>query len=157
MDGVTGAVTVVPMRPDDDQVAPIVAAHISLMDTTSPSDACHRLEPAALLDPSITFLAAVDGDHVLGIGAHADVGDDWGEVKSMHVVANRRGQGIGRLVLAAIEDVGRRHGNRVLRLETGAHLAAAIALYERSGYVRRGPFADYAAHPATVFMEKDLG
>jgi len=36
---VTAVVTVVPMRPDDEPVAPIVAAHIAVMDTTSPPDA----------------------------------------------------------------------------------------------------------------------
>lgn len=151
------AVTVVRMHPDDAHVAPVIAAHVRLMDATSPPDACHRLDPDELArDPAITFFAARDGDRVVGIGAHAGTGDGWGEVKSMHVVADRRGEGIGHRLLAAIEQVAHERGDAVVRLETGTHLAAAISLYERAGYRRRGPFGDYAAHPATLFMEKDL-
>jgi putative acetyltransferase len=92
----------------------------------------------------------------VGIGAHAAAGEGWGEVKSMHVVADRRGEGIGDMLLAAIEQAAVTRGDRVLRLETGTHLTAAIGLYERAGYRRRGPFGTYGAHPATIFMEKDL-
>ncbi|MGI9311875.1 MAG: hypothetical protein ACR2P7_10210, partial [bacterium] len=43
-----------------------------------------------------------------------------------------------------------------LRLETGVHQAAAIGLYARLGFIRRGPFGDYADDPLSVFMEKKL-
>jgi putative acetyltransferase len=39
-------------------------------------------------------------------------------------------------------------------LETGIRQPEALGLYERLGFVRRGPFGDYAEDPLSVFMEK---
>ena len=44
----------------------------------------------------------------------------------------------------------------VIRLETGELLKEAVTLYTKLGFVRRGPFGDYADDPASVFMEKSL-
>jgi len=41
-------------------------------------------------------------------------------------------------------------------LETGNLLTAAIALYERAGFKRRGPFGDYPDAATSIFMEKPL-
>ncbi|HCU0908184.1 TPA: GNAT family N-acetyltransferase, partial [Klebsiella pneumoniae] len=43
-----------------------------------------------------------------------------------------------------------------LRLETGIHQHAAIALYTRNGYQTRCAFAPYQPDPLSVFMEKPL-
>ena len=40
----------------------------------------------------------------------------------------------------------------VLRLETGIHQQAAIALYERMGYHAIPPFGDYRPDPLSVFF-----
>jgi putative acetyltransferase len=43
-----------------------------------------------------------------------------------------------------------------LRLETGVASQAALALYEKTGFKRREPFADYRPDPLSVFMERRL-
>jgi len=43
-----------------------------------------------------------------------------------------------------------------LRLETGVANSAALALYEKTGFKRREPFADYRPDPLSVFMERQL-
>ena len=48
-------------------------------------------------------------------------------------------------------------GLPALRLETGVRQPAALRLYERAGYARRGPFGGYPDDPLSVFMEKLLG
>jgi putative acetyltransferase len=48
-------------------------------------------------------------------------------------------------------------GQSLLRLETGIDNHEALALYERQGFVRRGPFGDYREDPLSVFMEKQFG
>lgn len=53
---------------------------------------------------------------------------------SVAVAAGRAGNGIGRLLLDAAEDRAAAGGGRELRLEVRTDNAAAIALYERSGY-----------------------
>jgi hypothetical protein len=47
-------------------------------------------------------------------------------------------------------------GVEILRLETGVASHAALALYEKTGFKRRGPFADYRPDPLSVFMERDV-
>jgi len=43
-----------------------------------------------------------------------------------------------------------------MMLETGISQPEALGLYERSGYVRRGPYGDYPDDPLSVFMHKRL-
>ena len=57
-------------------------------------------------------------------------------VRSMAVLPAARGQGIGRLLLQAIEDFARARGNRRLLLSTTPFLLRAIRLYEHSGFRR---------------------
>jgi putative acetyltransferase len=44
----------------------------------------------------------------------------------------------------------------MLRLETGIANHAALARYQKTGFKRRGPFADYRPDPLSVFMERRL-
>lgn len=148
------------VRADDPRVVPVIETHVRLMDaTTADPDACHRLELGALLADHITFFAALEADAVVGIGAYshnADADGVWGEVKSMHVVADARGRGVSRLILDAIEGAARARGADVLRLETGYDFAAAIGLYTSAGFVPCGAFGGYPDHPLSRFFEKPL-
>jgi ribosomal protein S18 acetylase RimI-like enzyme len=45
----------------------------------------------------------------------------------------------------------------LLRLETGIHQKAAIALYERMGFQSIPPFGEYQPDPLSRFYEKRLG
>jgi putative acetyltransferase len=64
---------------------------------------------------------------------------------------------VGERLLAELERRARVDGLLVLRLETGVRQPAAVRLYERAGYARRGPFGDYSDDPLSLFMEKRLG
>src|SRR5256885_1409334 len=69
-------------------------------------------------------------------------------LKRMWVAAEARGLGVGRRLLAELEEFARRSGASVAQLETNRTLKEAIALYRQSGYVEVGPFNDepYAHH-----------
>jgi DNA-binding MarR family transcriptional regulator len=69
-------------------------------------------------------------------------------LKRMWVAREARGLGVGRRLLAELEDHARRTGARVIHLETNRRLTEAIALYRASGYVEVPPFNDepYAHH-----------
>jgi putative acetyltransferase len=82
--------------------------------------------------------------------------EGYGEIKRMFVDFLMRGQGLGRALLEAIETWARTEGLDVLRLETGVRNNEAVALYERAGYKRCGPFGDYQPDPLSIFMEKQL-
>jgi ribosomal protein S18 acetylase RimI-like enzyme len=62
---------------------------------------------------------------------------------SIATAPTARGRGIGARLLAAAEEAARTRGCRALRLEVRVDNAAAIALYERTGYRCFGRYAGY--------------
>jgi putative acetyltransferase len=81
---------------------------------------------------------------------------DYAELKRMYVRPQARGRGVARRLMATLEAIAVRNGCRTFMLETGHAQPEALALYERMGYQRRGPFGDYPADPFSVFMQKDV-
>jgi putative acetyltransferase len=120
-----------------------------------PPESRHGLDLAAYQRPEVTLFVAREAGAAVGCGAYELHGDGSAELKSMFVTPEGRGRGIGRAILAAIEDALR---GRVttLRLETGVKQPAAIQLYETAGFRRRGPFGKYRDDPLSIFMEKPL-
>lgn len=106
--------------------------------------------------PSGAFLVACMDGRVVAGGGVRRWSDDIGEIKRMWVAPDRRRQGLGLVMLNALEDAGRRLGYRRLRLETGEPQHAAIALYEAAGYVRIPGYGRYAGSPQEVSFERHL-
>jgi ribosomal protein S18 acetylase RimI-like enzyme len=104
--------------------------------------------PAGLL-----LVATLHGEPV-GCGALKFHDDGPAEVKRMWVSPARRGLGLGRRILAELEERAAARGVRALRLETNRTLAEAIALYRDAGYQEVAAFNDepYAHH----WFEKTL-
>jgi putative acetyltransferase len=120
-----------------------------------PPESRHGLDLDAYARPEVTLFVAREQGTALGCGAYQIRRDGSAELKSMFVVPQARGRGVGRAILAAIEDA-LRGRVKVLRLETGTKQGAAIALYESAGFRRRGPFGSYRDDPLSIFMEKPL-
>jgi putative acetyltransferase len=120
-----------------------------------PPESEHGLDLAAYERPEVTLFVAREGGVALGCGAYQLQGDGTAELKSMFVVPEARERGIGRAILAAIEEALRGRVG-MLRLETGVKQPAAIHLYESAGFGRRGPFGSYRDDPLSIFMEKPL-
>jgi DNA-binding MarR family transcriptional regulator/GNAT superfamily N-acetyltransferase len=104
--------------------------------------------PAGLL-----VVARLHGEPV-GCGALIFYPDNVGLVKRMWVAPAVRGLGLGRRLLFELEDRGRAHGVRLMRLETKDELGEAVQMYRTSGYREVAPFNDepYADH----WFEKPL-
>ncbi len=119
------------------------------------ADECFTFSARELARPGITFFVARRSDAALGCVALCDC-RDYAEVKRLFVRPEARGTGAGRALMAHLEAAARAAGHRIVRLETGPRLAAGVALYRALGYTERGPFGDYADHPASLFMEKAL-
>ncbi|MEO6798315.1 MAG: GNAT family N-acetyltransferase [Rhodanobacter sp.] len=78
-------------------------------------------------------------------------------VYSLATQPEARGQGIGAALLEAAVAASRRRGCRVLRLEVRTDNAAAIALYERTGYQRIGEYRHFYEDGADAWRyEKPL-
>jgi putative acetyltransferase len=104
------------------------------------------------VDAGVVFLVARQISEPVGCAGLRRLGDDTAEVDRVYVRPEFRGRGISRLLLAGVEDLARRRGFAVARLEAGDLRAAG--LYASSGYVRIAPFG---RHPArSVCFEKSL-
>lgn len=143
-------------NPDQAEVAALLEASDAYMASLYPAESNHMMDIASLRRPEVAFLVArVDG-RVLGCSALVSSGQGWAEIKRMFVSPAARGMKLGRLLLAEMEAIAARSGERLLRLETGAKQPEALALYRSAGFVEIGPFGGYRPDPLSLFMEKPL-
>ena len=142
----------------DDLSRPVIHAlleeHLRSMHALGPPESVHALDLECLRRPEVTFWSAWEDEVLLGCGALMALGNQHGEVKSMRTPAARRRTGAGRALLVHIIAVARERGYERLSLETGtvAAFVPAHRLYESAGFVRTGPFGNYAEDVNSVFM-----
>ena len=125
-----------------------------------------RLDPGEVAPGSGAFLVVRRDDRPVGCGALrtlrepallAALGPRVGELKRMYVAPDVRGHGVGRALLARLEDEARALGLARLVLETGTRQQEALALYRRAGFAEIAPYGEYAASSTTsVCMAKAL-
>ena len=121
-----------------------------------PAESNHHLSLDALRRPEVRFLVARDiNGKPVATGAIV-LGDGWAEIKRMWVEEDGRGRGTAWQILNVLIEQAREAGIGTLRLETGVVSRATLALYDKAGFRRREPFADYRPDPLSVFMEKVL-
>jgi len=148
-------IAIEPSDPRTPAATALLQASHDLMNSLFPSGACHYLSIDGLCVPNVHFVTARRGEVVLGCGAVA-IKDGYGELKSIFVTPEARGQGAADAIVRALEDHAIDEGMPMLRLETGTGLDAAHRLYARHGYAICGPFGDYEDSEFSIFMEKSL-
>ena len=84
--------------------------------------------------PGGGFVAIYEGERAIAGGGIKQLDASVGELKRMYVVPDRRGRGVARVLLGALEDLPRDLGHAVLRLDTGDRQPHALALYRSAGY-----------------------
>jgi GNAT superfamily N-acetyltransferase len=105
----------------------------------------------------VAFEVADGGaETAVGCGGLRVIDDTHGEIKRMYVMPGKRGSGVSRAVLTALEEEARRRGWSRLVLETGDRLPEAMRFYEREGYTRIANFGHYADSSLSVCYEKVL-
>ncbi|MGW1344826.1 GNAT family N-acetyltransferase [Kribbella sp. NPDC002412] len=113
-------------------------------------------QPLVALHPDISFtLLLLDGTPVGCVGLQP-VAPGVGEIKRMYVDPTARGWGLSRVLLDAVESQARFTGLARLRLETGTHQIAAIALYTNHGYTSIPPYPPFENEAASLCYAKDL-
>ncbi len=112
--------------------------------------------------PNGAFLLAVlpraderhNGPETAACGAIHRLVEDTAEIKRMWVNPQWRGVGLGRRMLAELEDVGRTLGCDRVRLDTNSALTEAIQMYQTAGYT---PIDRYNDNPfAKCWFEKQV-
>jgi putative acetyltransferase len=134
----------------------LLAALDAYLESLYPPESNHILGIDALCAPNIRFFVARRRGEAVGCGALRIDSTGYGEAKRMFVHPEARGRKLGRAILMRIEEQASREGLKWVRLETGIHQAAALALYRRAGYAERGPFGEYTSDPLSHFLEKSI-
>lgn len=109
--------------------------------------------PADLSPPGGGFIALYEGDRAVAGGGVKRLTESVGEIKRMYVVRDRRGHGLARVLLGALEDLGRELGYARVRLDTGPKQPHARALYESAGY---SSIEDYNGNPYASFWGEKI-
>ena len=111
-------------------------------------------DPAEVAAPVGAWVVAyLDGEPV-GCGGVKRLDAGAAELKRIYLAASARGHGLGRRLLAQLEQHARELGYDRLRLDTGDRQPEAFGLFRSAGYVE---IADYNGNTwATYWMEKRL-
>jgi GNAT superfamily N-acetyltransferase len=105
--------------------------------------------------PNGAFFVADDGERLIGCAGWRRHGPD-AELKRMFTAKAARGRGLGRRLLATIEESAREAGCRRVILETGDRQPEAISLYESAGYVRIEDFGYYKGEEGVLSYARAL-
>jgi putative acetyltransferase len=144
-----------PLGPD---LAELMARHTADMHADTPPESIHMMDASQLDRPDILFFVMRHEGQPIGMGAFKLLDPGHAEIKSMHVLIERRGQGLSRLMLDHLMTQALAQKVTRLSLETGsqAMFEPARRLYARAGFVECAPFGDYVLAPKSVFMTRTL-
>ena len=143
-------------RPDTPDAIELIDELESHLASFYPTESRHGYSVAKLIAQGVAFfLIRFDGVPA-GCGGVQICDGEYGELKRMYVRPQFRGRGFGKLLLDHLTSYVRDRGVPLLRLETGIHQRAAIALYEREGFHQIPPFASYREDPLSRCYEKRI-
>jgi putative acetyltransferase len=140
--------------PQAADVGAVLARHLAVMREDTPPAHVHALPAERLRDPAVTLFGARRAGELLGVGAIRRLNAAHAELKSMHTLAEARGQGVGRAVLNHLLRVAAASGYAQVSLETGTMAAfePARTMYESAGFRPCQPFGEYTVNPYSVCM-----
>ena len=103
------------------------------------------------------WLVLYEGDAAVACGGLRPLAPGVAEIKRMFVSLEHRGRGYSKAILTTLERMARENGYGTVRLETRSKQLAAIALYEKLGYVRIPNYGSYVGKDDCLCYEKPLG
>lgn len=150
------SISIIGERPDSAEAISLIEELESHLAALYPQESRHGYSVEKLLREGVAFfLIRVNGDAV-GCGGVQLFGRDYGEIKRMYVRPEYQGIGLARAMLDHLAAHAKSHGVDLLRLETGIHQDAAIALYTKCGFQKIPAFGNYREDPLSIFFEKRL-
>ncbi len=151
-------ITIAQESPTGADLTLLMMRHTADMHSDTPPESIHMMDAGQLAVPGIWFFVMRDGAEPVGMGAFKQIDATHAEIKSMHVLIERRGQGLSRRMLDHLVSQAQAKGFTRLSLETGsqAMFAPARGLYAKAGFAECGPFEGYSIDPNSVFMTRVL-
>jgi GNAT superfamily N-acetyltransferase len=143
-------------RPDTPDAMLLISELEAHLDPLYPKTSRHGYSIEKLMKQGVAFFVMRQDGVPAGCGGIELFGMEYGEVKRMYVRPQFRGLGLAKLMLDHLAAYARQHNIHLLRLETGIHQKAAIALYEQMGFQRVPPFGTYKEDPLSRFYEKQI-
>jgi putative acetyltransferase len=138
------------------EVAQMIARLTEELARRYDDDGAGDFRPTDVQQPRSGFLLGRWAGKAVACGAYRPMTQERAEIKRMYVDPAYRGRGIGRRLLAALEDGARQAGYTIIWLETGTGQPDAMALYESAGYLRIPKYGMYRDDPRSVCYEKVL-
>lgn len=149
-------ISIGPEDPRQADVKGLIAEADAMLQALYPSESNHLVDAQTLAAPDAIFLAARRDGELLGSIAFRLIAPGHAEMKRLFVRPGVRGTGLGRRLLAALEEAARARQVDRISLETGIKQPEAIALYRGFGYRDCCPFGSYKEDPLSLFMTKRL-
>ena len=146
------------ISPQRDDVSMLLEQARDYAENLYPGGSVHNQSAAQLSRPNVHVIGVFEQQVLAGIGAVKMLDHDlvYGEIKSIFVLPEFRGQGVAKLIMESLECHLSDQGIMVSRLETGVPLTGAISLYHSLGYQQREAFGNYLPDPLSMFMQKEL-
>jgi len=149
---------IVELRPSDARVKFLIDSHRRYCKEHTPEGSGHAVDASGSDIGDIRYFVAMEEGTLLGcIGLRTLNGSD-AEIKTMHVLSNARGRGVGELLVNWLLDVAKGEGIDRLFLETGKSdaFAASRRLYSRLGFEACDSFGVYASDPFSYCMKRSV-
>jgi putative acetyltransferase len=151
--------TVEPISPE--QAQHLMAQSRELQASLYPATSIHQVDDEKLATSPNVLLGAFSAsspDTAVGCVGLLLEGQEprTAEVKSLFVMQELRGQGIGNTLMDTLEQRALGSGITLLRLETGIYQPESLRLYAARGYQVVPRFGEYPEDPLSVFMHKTL-
>lgn len=139
-----------------DELVQVLHAHWLFCTASTPIEHVYALEPSKLFAPDITVFGARVNGELVGVGALRMLEPHHAELKSMHTLAKSRGKGIGKAIVAHIEEFAKANGVKRISLETGTKepFRPARDLYKSLGYEECEAFGEYVLSEDNTCMTK---
>ena len=139
-----------------EELAKLLQAHWLFCTSTTPIEHVYALDASKMFASDITVFGARIQGELVGVGALRKLDEEHAELKSMHTLAKSRGLGIGKAMVAHIEQFAKNQGVKRISLETGATepFKPARQLYKSLGYQTCEAFGEYVLSEDNTCMTK---
>ncbi|MEO1042282.1 MAG: GNAT family N-acetyltransferase [Pseudomonadota bacterium] len=143
---------------DDPRTQRLIALQKAHALKHTPPQFGHAFEAGSDKASNVRFFLALDGALPLGCIGLLSLDESTAEIKTMHVLREMRGRGIGRKLLEHAIEEAKAGGATQLKLETGSNegFAASRRLYERVGFQHCAPWGAYVGDPFSYCMARSI-